>query len=139
MITKPDHARDQASDSADDLAHDEDVVMNALGDKHRRSILRLLRAQPLAVGDIASQLPISRPAVSKHLRILTDAGLVTYTPQGTRNIFRINTHGFDTARTYIDSFWDEALASFQRAAERQAAHQADRQQSSIAKHPHQTN
>jgi DNA-binding transcriptional ArsR family regulator len=100
---------------------DIDQVMNALGDKTRRDILALLNVRALAVGDIADQLPVSRPAVSKHLRILEEAGLVTYTPSGTRNIFRINTQGFNAARTYIDSFWDEALANFQRVAEKQGS------------------
>ena len=104
------------NDRVVDTDHEEQV-MNALGDKQRRAILALLRVQPLAVGDIAAHLPISRPAVSKHLRILEEAGLVTYSRRGTRNIFRINLHGFDAARAYIESFWDEALANFQRAAE----------------------
>jgi predicted transcriptional regulator len=103
-----------------ELACDEEHVMNALGDKHRRAILQFLRAQPLAVGDIAAQLPISRPAVSKHLRILEEAGLVSYTSHGTRNIFRIHRQGFEAARLYIESFWDEALSNFQRAAEAEA-------------------
>jgi DNA-binding transcriptional ArsR family regulator len=97
--------------------HEVDRIMNALGDQTRRDILALLKAHPLAVGDIAEQLPISRPAVSKHLRILASAGLVSFTPNGTRNIFHINKQGFDAARSYIDSFWDEALAGFQRIAE----------------------
>ena len=92
-------------------------VMDALGDQTRRDILALLRAAPRPVGDIASQLPISRPAVSKHLRILERAGLVEHAPSGTRNIFRLRSAGFEAARTYLDSFWDEALASFQRIAE----------------------
>lgn len=96
-----------------------DSIMDALGDKTRRDILGLLKVQAMAVGDIAEQLPISRPAVSKHLRILKTAGLVTYTPSGTRNIFRLNTSGFDAARAYLDSFWDEALANFQRVVEAQ--------------------
>jgi DNA-binding transcriptional ArsR family regulator len=96
-----------------------DQIMDALGDKTRRDILALLKESSMAVGDIADRLPISRPAVSKHLRILENAGLVTYSSQGTRNIFRLNTNGFDIARTYLDTFWDEALANFQRLAESQ--------------------
>jgi DNA-binding transcriptional ArsR family regulator len=64
--------------------------------------LTLLRSEAMAVGDIAERLPISRPAVSKHLRILTDAGLVTHSSYGTRNIFRLSTHGFDKTRIYLD-------------------------------------
>ncbi len=71
----------------------------------------------MPVGDIAERLPVSRPAVSKHLRILEDAGLVEYTSMGTRNIFRLNQNGFDAARAYLDSFWDEALDNFRSVAE----------------------
>jgi DNA-binding transcriptional ArsR family regulator len=99
--------------------NDVDQIMDALGDKTRRNILALLKESSMAVGDIADRLPISRPAVSKHLRILEHAGLVTFTPNGTRNIFRLNTDGFDTARTYLDTFWDEALANFRHLAEGQ--------------------
>jgi DNA-binding transcriptional ArsR family regulator len=94
-------------------------VLDALGDQTRRTILGLLRESPLAVGEIAARLPISRPAVSKHLRLLESAGLVAYTSVGTRNIFQLRAVGFAAARSYVESFWDEALASFQRAAEAQ--------------------
>jgi predicted ArsR family transcriptional regulator len=93
------------------------TVMDALGLQTRRDILALLRARPLAVGDIASRLPISRPAVSKHLRVLERAGLVEHTTHGTQNIFRLRASGFSAARTYLESFWDEALVRFQQAAE----------------------
>jgi DNA-binding transcriptional ArsR family regulator len=94
-------------------------VMDALGHQTRRDILALLQGTALPVGDIADQLPISRPAVSKHLRILENAGLVEYHSSGTRNIFRLKAQGFATARAYLASFWDEALANFQRVAEEQ--------------------
>lgn len=94
-----------------------DLVMDALGHQTRRNILALLKESAMPVGDIAGRLPISRPAVSKHLRILENAGLVEYTPSGTRNIFRLNAHGFDAARAYVESFWDEALVRFRRVAE----------------------
>jgi DNA-binding transcriptional ArsR family regulator len=96
------------------------TVMDALGLQTRRDILALLRAQPLPVGDIASRLPISRPAVSKHLRVLERAGLVEHTTHGTQNIFRLRVGGFSAARAYLESFWDEALASFHQAAEEAA-------------------
>jgi DNA-binding transcriptional ArsR family regulator len=79
----------------------------------------MLRESDLSVGDIAARLPVSRPAVSKHLRILTQAELVEFTPVGTSNIFRLKHQGFDTARDYLDSFWDEALLRFKQAAEQQ--------------------
>jgi DNA-binding transcriptional ArsR family regulator len=95
-------------------------VMDALGHQTRRDIVALLKENAMPVGDIAERLPISRPAVSKHLRILESAGLVEYTSSGTRNIFRLKSSGFNAARAYVDSFWEEALASFQRAAEEDA-------------------
>ena len=94
-----------------------DRVMDALGHQTRRDILQLLRGEPLPVGVIAAQLPISRPAVSKHLRILSQAGLVEYDTSGTRNIFRLRPSGFETARLYLENFWDQALANFQDVAE----------------------
>lgn len=97
-----------------------DQILDALGHQTRRDILALLRVAPRPVGDIAEQLPISRPAVSKHLRILESAGLVEYTSSGTRNIFRLRPSGFELARAYLDGFWDEALANFQRLADGQA-------------------
>jgi DNA-binding transcriptional ArsR family regulator len=100
-----------------------DRVMDALGHQTRRDILILLKAGALPVGDIAANFPVSRPAISKHLRILEQAGLVEHMPRGTRNIFRIRAVGFDVARAYVSSFWDEALANFQRIAEEQTSHE----------------
>ena len=90
--------------------------MDALGHHTRRDILGLLKEGPMPVGLIADRLPISRPAVSKHLRTLRQAGLVEFDPTGTRNIFRIRPSGFKQARAYLDSFWDEALTNFQQVA-----------------------
>ncbi len=94
-----------------------DLVLDALGHQTRRDILRLLKQGPMSVGSIAEQLPISRPAVSKHLRFLHEAGLVTYDPHGASNIFRLNADGFQKARLYLDLFWDDALAQFKQFAE----------------------
>lgn len=94
-------------------------VLDALGHPTRRRILALLHAAPLAVGEIAAHLPISRPAVSKHLRQLEAARLVEFTSIGTRNVFQLRHAGFAAARSYLESFWDEALARFQQAAELQ--------------------
>ena len=93
------------------------MVLDSLADGSRREVLDLVRRKPSSVQEIADQLPISRPAVSKHLRILENAGLVEYRSSGTRNIFRLKAEGFATARAYLASFWDEALANFQRVAE----------------------
>ena len=95
-------------------------IMDTLGHQTRRDILALLKESAMPVGDLADRLPISRPAVSKHLRLLETAGLVEHRPSGTRNIFRLRPHGFDAARAYLESFWDEALEDFQRVAEHQA-------------------
>lgn len=92
-------------------------VLEALGNQNRREILMMLRQRPLAVGEIAAQLPISRPAVSRHLRVLTEAGLVIHEPQGTSNIFYLRTAGFQEISSYLAEFWDEALANFKQIAE----------------------
>jgi predicted transcriptional regulator len=92
-------------------------ILDALGDQVRRDILLLLRDGPLPVGAIARQFPISRPAISKHLRILEQAGLVAYSAQGTRNIFYLRPAGFAELKLYLELFWDSALANFQRVAE----------------------
>lgn len=94
-----------------------DRVLDALGNPVRRDIVRLLRQDALSVGAIADRLPISRPAVSKHLRILEDAGLVQHHTQGTRNIFYLRATGFQEAQAYLSAFWDEALLAFQRFTE----------------------
>lgn len=94
-----------------------EVVFDALGHPTRREILSLLRAMPMPVGEIAAQFPISRPAISKHLRILEEAGLVIFTEEGTRNIFSLNPSGFQEAKVYLEQFWDQALRNFQNLAE----------------------
>jgi DNA-binding transcriptional ArsR family regulator len=91
--------------------------MNALGDRTRRRIFELLRNGPLAVGEIADELPVSRPAVSQHLRVLKEAGLVTERRNGTRRIYRVDPGGVGELRDYFDAFWNEALAAFKEAAE----------------------
>ncbi|NUM46412.1 MAG: winged helix-turn-helix transcriptional regulator [Anaerolineales bacterium] len=93
------------------------LVFDALGHPTRREILTLLRAAPMPVGAIADHFPVSRPAISKHLRILQEAGLVNVCEQGTRNIFSINPSGFLEAKGYLEQFWDQALGSFQNFAE----------------------
>jgi DNA-binding transcriptional ArsR family regulator len=98
-------------------------VLDALGDPTRRRVLELLRPGPRAVGELASELPVSRPAVSQHLRVLKGAGLVTERRAGTRHLYRIDPVGLAALRTYLESFWDGALAAFADAAqgERDAA------------------
>jgi DNA-binding transcriptional ArsR family regulator len=93
-------------------------VLDALGNPVRRAILRELRAGPLAVGDIAKGLPVSRPAVSRHLRVLEDAGLVQAREAGVRNLYSIRMQGFATVRDFVDDFWDAALARLEELARR---------------------
>jgi DNA-binding transcriptional ArsR family regulator len=94
-----------------------EVAMNALGDPTRRSIFERLAQGPMAVGELASRLPISRPAVSQHLRVLKAAGLVTERAEGTRRVYRIDPNGVGAVRAYFDGFWDQALAEFKAEAE----------------------
>jgi DNA-binding transcriptional ArsR family regulator len=92
--------------------------MDALGDPTRRAIFEQLRRGPRAVGEIAGELPVSRPAVSQHLRVLKEAGLVTERRDGTRRLYRLDPDGLGELRDYFDEFWTEALAGFKAAAER---------------------
>jgi DNA-binding transcriptional ArsR family regulator len=91
-------------------------VLDALGNPVRRAILHELRAGPLAVGDIAAGLPVSRPAVSRHLRMLERAGLVQVREDGARNIYSIRMQGFASVRAFVDDFWDTALARLEELA-----------------------
>jgi len=93
-------------------------VLDALGDPTRRRILELLRDGERAVGDIASDLPVSRPAVSQHLRVLKGAGLVTDRSHGTRHLYSIDDAGLAALHAYLETFWDQALSSFRDVAER---------------------
>jgi DNA-binding transcriptional ArsR family regulator len=95
-------------------------ILDALGHQTRREILQLLRQQPMAVGAIAAHFPVSRPAISKHLRVLQEAGLVAYRAEGVSNIFYLQPAQFQLLRHYLEVFWTEALTSFQQAAIAQA-------------------
>jgi DNA-binding transcriptional ArsR family regulator len=91
--------------------------MSALGDPTRRAILEQLADRPRAVGELAKSLPVSRPAVSQHLRVLKAARLVSERPEGTRRVYRVDPNGIGALRAYFDQFWDRALAAFQAEAE----------------------
>ena len=91
----------------------------ALADPTRRQVFERLAKRPLSVGAIADELPVSRPAVSQHLRVLTHAGLVMHDRDGTRRVYRIDPRGFEAMRKYLDKFWDRALAAFKAAAEKE--------------------
>ncbi len=87
-------------------------VLAVLADPTRRSLLDLLRRKPLAVGELARQMPVSRPAVSQHLKVLKEAQLVREHRQGTRHYFGLNPAGFGGLREYADSMWQDALNAF---------------------------
>jgi DNA-binding transcriptional ArsR family regulator len=95
----------------------QDAQLDALGDATRRAILARLLDGPLPVGELASHFPVSRPAISQHLRILKDANLVLDRAEGTRRVYGINHAGFDALRDYFDQFWSQALNAFKRKAE----------------------
>jgi DNA-binding transcriptional ArsR family regulator len=88
---------------------------NVLGDRTRRTILECLADQPLAVVDIAERLPVSRPAVSQHLKVLKDTGLVTEEAVGRRHVYRLNPAGVSALRDQLDTFWNRALAGYEAA------------------------
>jgi len=91
--------------------------LGLLGDPTRRAIFELLARRPSSVGELAQQLPISRPAVSQHLRVLKDGGLVVSQAEGTRRVYRLNPEGVTALRAYLDRIWEDALTAFQKAAE----------------------
>jgi DNA-binding transcriptional ArsR family regulator len=88
------------------------VVLDSLADATRREVLDLVRRRPSSVQEIADQLPISRPAVSQHLKILKDAGIVTSRAAGTRRVYTVTTDGFEVLRQWLDVMWRDALSSF---------------------------
>ena len=98
-----------------------DAALAALGDPTRRAIFECLARGPKAVGQLASDLPVSRPAVSQHLRVLKEAGLVADRADGTRRIYQIQPQGMRAIHDYLDQMWGQALTSFQAAAVRAAA------------------
>jgi len=89
----------------------------ALGDPTRREIFERLADRPRAVGELASELPVSRPAVSQHLKVLKEAGLVVDWPVGNRRIYRLDPDGVRALRVQLDGFWSKALAAYKEVAE----------------------
>ncbi|MBL8687646.1 MAG: winged helix-turn-helix transcriptional regulator [Rhodospirillaceae bacterium] len=96
------------------------AAFTALGDPTRMKVLEQLRSGPLAVGEIARGLPVSRPAVSQHLKVLKEAGLVIDHAEGTRRVYQIDPQGLGQIRRWLDQFWDEALEAFRAEAERKS-------------------
>jgi DNA-binding transcriptional ArsR family regulator len=101
-----------------------DRELDALGDRTRRCIFERLAARPRAVGELAAELPVSRPAVSQHLRVLRRAGLVTDRAAGSRRVYQVDPAGVLALRAHIDALWQQALASFEPVAEPVAARDA---------------
>ena len=99
-------------------------VVSALADPTRLSILEKLRGGPRSVGEIANDMPVSRPAVSQHLKVLKDVGLVADRSVGTRRIYYIDPKGLGAMRAWLDQFWEAAFDGFKAAAEAEAAKSA---------------
>lgn len=91
---------------------DSQKIFTALSDPTRRIVLEALKGKPRTVADIASQVPVSRPAVSQHLKVLQEAGLVNVRAQGTRRFYSLRREGLDELRKYIDGFWEDVVASY---------------------------
>jgi len=103
-----------------------DAQLDALGDATRRAIIARLLDGPLPVGELASEFPISRPAISQHLRVLKDAALVIDVPMGNQRVYELNPKGFDLLRDYFDQFWTLVLAAFKEAVEAQPSRKVKR-------------
>ena len=95
-----------------------ETALAALADPTRRRVFEELRHGPRSVGSLAGRLPVSRPAVSQHLKVLKEAGLVSDKSEGTRRIYHIDPKGLAAIRRWLDQFWDEALLAFQAEVER---------------------
>ena len=103
----------------DSMAHtaSAEEAFDALGDPTRRHVLRLISGGERSVGEIAAQLPVSRPAVSQHLRVLKEAELVTDRPDGVRRLYSVRRSGIEALRTELETMWDDALSAFAAAAD----------------------
>ena len=91
----------------------------ALADPTRREIFEMLSKHPLSVGELAAELPVTRPAVSQHLKVLKDAGLVDVRQEGTRNVYAVDPKGVETMRRYLDRFWSKSLIAFKQFVEQE--------------------
>jgi DNA-binding transcriptional ArsR family regulator len=100
-------------------------MMTALGDPTRQAIFDRLSDGPRPVGELAAVLPVTRPAVSQHLKVLKDVGLVVDRREGTRRLYQVDAAGLAVLRTYLDQFWQRSLAAFETAAREQRGEQDD--------------
>jgi len=96
-----------------------EATLRAISEPHRRAILRLVRATELTAGEIASQFEVTRPAISQHLNVLKEAGLIVERRLGTRRLYRARPEGLAELRSYLDEFWADQLASLKDAVERE--------------------
>ena len=103
-----------------------DAQLDALGDPTRRAIVARLRRGPMPVGELARGFPISRPAISQHLRVLKEAKLVTDRADGTRRLYQLDPAGFDSLRAYFEEFWGQALVAFRKRIEQQPIKERER-------------
>lgn len=92
-------------------------ALDALGDPTRRAVFELLASGPLAVSELAQRLPVSRPAVSQHLKVLKEARLVAVRPLGTRRLYEVDPRGVAAVRAYFDTFWTDALTAFKKTVD----------------------
>lgn len=95
----------------------QELTLTALGNGVRRDIVQMLAQNSMSVGEIAARIPVSRPAISKHLKLLKNANLIKAESMGTRNIYRLERQGFEDAKNWLDGFWDDALARLKMVAE----------------------
>jgi DNA-binding transcriptional ArsR family regulator len=103
-----------------------DSALAALADPTRRRVFESLKSGPQAVGAIARGMPVSRPAVSQHLKVLKGAGLVADRPEGTRHVYYIDPNGLGALRAWLDQFWDQTLERFQAEVELSVRNQKDK-------------
>jgi len=103
-----------------------ETALAALADSTRRRVFEELRAGPRSVGTLAKRLPVSRPAVSQHLKVLKEAGLVADKSEGTRRVYHIDPKGLAAIRRWLDQFWDDALSAFQAEAEKKSRNEKER-------------
>src|SRR5215468_10495839 len=101
------------------------TALTALADPTRRRVFERLKSGPQSVGAIARRMPVSRPAVSQHLKVLKEAGLVTDRPEGTRRVYYIDPNGLGALRAWLDQFWEHGLAAYQAEVERDMLQRKD--------------
>ncbi len=110
------------------------TILTALGDPTRQAILDLLLEGPQPVGELAALLPVSRPAVSQHLKVLKEVGLVVDRQEGTRRVYRVDPAGLAPVRAYLDRFWRQAMVAFAQYAEEQYAEEQDAEEQGAEEH-----